>query len=122
MKISPTAIVSPDAELAEGVEIGHYSIIGADVKIGKNTVIGPHTVIDNHTHIGENCHIFHFCSIGAPPQDLKFIGEKTRVIIGDSKDGKGEAPKARFLMKSIFSRNAPANPLKLNSNKSSRSP
>jgi len=84
MKISPTAIISPDAQLEEGVEVGHYSIIGADVKIGKNTIIGPHTIIDNYTHIGEDCNIFQFCSIGAPPQDLKFGGEKTRVVIGNA--------------------------------------
>ena len=84
MKISPTAIISPDAQLEEGVEVGHYSIIGADVRIGKNTIIGPHTVIDNYTHIGEDCNIFQFCSIGAPPQDLKFGGEKTRVVIGNA--------------------------------------
>ena len=83
MKIHPTAIIASDAQLAEGVEVGPYSIIGDDVKIGKNTIIGPHTVIDNYTHIGEGCHIFQFCSIGAPPQDLKFGGEKTRVIIGN---------------------------------------
>lgn len=83
MKIHPTAIIASDAQLEEGVEIGPYAIIGADVKIGKNTVIGPHTVIDNFTHIGKKCHIFQFCSIGAPPQDLKFGGEKTRVIIGN---------------------------------------
>ncbi|MBN1472095.1 MAG: acyl-ACP--UDP-N-acetylglucosamine O-acyltransferase [Syntrophaceae bacterium] len=83
MKIHPTAIIASDAQLEEGVEVGPYAIIGADVKIGKNTVIGPHTVIDNFTHIGEKCHIFQFCSIGAPPQDLKFGGEKTRVIIGN---------------------------------------
>ena len=81
--IHPTAIISPDAQLAEGVEVGPYSIIGADVKIGENTIIGPHTVIDNYTHIGEGCNIFQFCSIGAPPQDLKFGGEKTRVVIGN---------------------------------------
>jgi UDP-N-acetylglucosamine acyltransferase len=83
MKIHPTAIIASDAQLEDGVEIGPYSIIGSDVKIGKNTVIGPHTVIDNFTQIGENCHIFQFCSIGAPPQDLKYGGEKTRVIIGN---------------------------------------
>jgi UDP-N-acetylglucosamine acyltransferase len=83
MKIHPTAIIAPDAQLAEGVEIGPYSIIGADVKIGKNTIIGSHTVIDDYTHIGEGNKIFQFCSIGAPPQDLKFAGEKTRVIIGN---------------------------------------
>lgn len=83
MKIHPTAIIASDAQLDEGVEIGPYTVIGADVKIGKNTVIGPHTVIDNFTHIGEGCHIFQFCSIGGAPQDLKFGGDKTRVIIGN---------------------------------------
>lgn len=83
MKIHPTAIIAPDVQLDEGVEIGPYSIIGNDVTIGKDTVIGPHTVIDNYTQIGEGCRIFQFCSIGAPPQDLKFGGEKTRVVIGN---------------------------------------
>ncbi|HPK53328.1 MAG TPA: acyl-ACP--UDP-N-acetylglucosamine O-acyltransferase [Smithellaceae bacterium] len=83
MKIHPTAIISPDAQLGEGVEIGAYSIIGADVKIGKNTVVGPHAVIDKYTQIGEGCHIFQFASIGADPQDLKFGGERTSVIIGN---------------------------------------
>lgn len=83
MNIHSTAIISPDAQLEEGVEIGPYVVIGSDVKIGKNTIIGPHTVIEDFTHIGEGCHIFQFCSIGAPPQDLKFGGEMTRVIIGN---------------------------------------
>ena len=83
MKIHPTAIIAEDVQLGEGVEIGAYSIIGPDVKIGKDTVIGPHTVIDNYTQIGEGCKILQFCSIGAPPQDLKFGGEKTGVIIGN---------------------------------------
>ncbi|HOC59574.1 MAG: acyl-ACP--UDP-N-acetylglucosamine O-acyltransferase [Syntrophaceae bacterium] len=83
MKIHPTAILAPDVQLGDGVEIGPYSIIGSDVVIGKNTVIGPHVVIDDYTHIGEGCRIFQFCSIGALPQDLKFGGEKTRVVIGN---------------------------------------
>ncbi len=83
MNIHSTAIVAPDAELGEGVEIGPYSIIGKEVKIGRHTIIGPHAVIDDFTQIGENCHIFQFASIGAPPQDLKFAGEKTSVVIGN---------------------------------------
>lgn len=83
MKIHKTAIVSPHANLAEGVEIGPYTIIEADVHIGKNTVIGPHVVIDSHTDIGEDCHILQFAAIGAPPQDLKYKGEETRVVIGN---------------------------------------
>jgi len=83
MNIHPTAIVSPDAHLAEGVEIGPYSIIDSDVHIGKNTIIGPHVVIKAHTDIGEGCRFFQFSSIGEVPQDLKFKGETTRVVIGN---------------------------------------
>jgi UDP-N-acetylglucosamine acyltransferase len=83
MKIHPTAIVSSDARLGEGVQIGPYSIIGPDVTIGENTIIGPHVVIEQQTDIGKNCHILQFSSIGADPQDLKFKGEKTRVVIGN---------------------------------------
>lgn len=83
MNIHKTAIVSPDAKIADGVKIGPYAIIEADVTIGKNTVIGPHAVIDSHTDIGEDCRIFQFAAIGALPQDLKYKGELTRVIIGN---------------------------------------
>lgn len=84
MSIHPTAIISPDAKLAEGVEVGPYSIIGPSVTIGKGTKIGPHVVIESHTDIGENCNILQFTSIGATPQDLKYRGEETRVVIGNN--------------------------------------
>jgi len=83
MKIHPTAIISPDAELGEEVEIGPYTIIGPKVIIGRGTIIGPHVVIEGLTEIGENCRIMQFAAIGAPPQDLKFQGEETKVIIGN---------------------------------------
>jgi UDP-N-acetylglucosamine acyltransferase len=83
MKIHPTAIISPDCELAEGVEIGPYAVIGPDVHIGENTVIGSHVVIEAHTDIGARCRVFQFASIGVQPQDLKFRGEATRVVIGN---------------------------------------
>nr|UOP04308.1 acyl-ACP--UDP-N-acetylglucosamine O-acyltransferase [Conchiformibius kuhniae] len=81
--IHPTAIVHPDAELAENVCIGAYSVIGAHVRIGARTQIGAHVVIDYHTEIGEDNHIFQFASLGAIPQDKKYRGEPTRLIIGD---------------------------------------
>jgi len=84
MGIHPTAIISPEAKLAEDVEIGPYSIIGPDVEIGKGTVVGPHAVIEGPTRIGTGCRIFQFASIGAPPQDLKFKGERCEVIIGNN--------------------------------------
>ncbi len=83
MKIHPTAIISPEAEISDDVEIGAYSIIGPDVHIGKQTVVGSHVVIETHTDIGERCRIYQFAAIGAAPQDLKYRGEKTRVIIGN---------------------------------------
>ena len=82
MNIHPTAVVSHKARIEEGVEIGPYSIIDSDVRIGKNTIIGPHVVIKAHTDIGEGCRFFQFSSIGEVPQDLKFKGEETKVIIG----------------------------------------
>ena len=82
MNIHPTVIVSQEAHLEEGVKIGPYSIIEADVHIGRNTMIEPHVIIRARTDIGEECRIFQFCSIGEVPQDLKYKGEETRVIIG----------------------------------------
>jgi UDP-N-acetylglucosamine acyltransferase len=84
MKIHPTAIISPDAKIAENVEIGPYTIIGPDVTIGKGTVIGPHVVIEEQTDIGERCNISQFAALGGKPQDLKFRGERTRVVIGNN--------------------------------------
>jgi len=81
--IHPTAIVHPKAELDEGVEIGPYSIIAENVKIGKDTNVSSHVTIEKFTQIGERCHIYQFVSIGTPPQDLKFKGEKSDLIIGD---------------------------------------
>jgi len=74
--------VSPKAELDSEIEIGPYSIVGDKVKIGKNTRIGPHVVLEGQAEIGQNCQIFPFASIGSIPQDLKFKGEESQVIIG----------------------------------------
>lgn len=81
--IHSTAIVSSAAELAKDVEVGPYSIIGDDVQIGAGTEIGSHVVIKGTTEIGENNRIFQFASIGEDPQDKKYDGEKTRLVIGD---------------------------------------
>jgi UDP-N-acetylglucosamine acyltransferase len=80
--IHSTAIVDPKAELAANVKIGPYSIIGENVFIGSGTVIGSHVVIDPYVTIGPDCKIFQYAAIGAPPQSLKFKGEKTYVKIG----------------------------------------
>ena len=80
--IHSTAIVNPKAELDKNVEIGPYSIIGENVFIGSDTVIGSHVVIDPYVTIGSDCRIFQYAAIGAPPQSLKFKGEKTYAKIG----------------------------------------
>ena len=82
--IHPTAIVDPNAKLGENVKIGAYSIIGPEVTIGNGTIVESHVVIEGETIIGENNYIFSFASIGKEPQDLKFAGEKTRVVIGNN--------------------------------------
>lgn len=81
--IHPTAIIHPEAKLGAGVSVGAYSIIEANVEIGDNTRIGPHVVITGHTTIGRDNRIFQFCSLGEVPQDKKYAGESTRLVIGD---------------------------------------
>ncbi len=81
-EIHPTAIIHPKAELAEGVGVGPYSVIGEHVKIGRGTQAASHVVIEGFTEIGEDCRIFPFATIGTIPQDLKFSGEESRIIIG----------------------------------------
>lgn len=80
----PTAIIHPNAKLADEVQVGAFSIIGEHVQIGEGTVVGPHVVIDGHTTIGKNNRIFQFGSIGEIPQDKKYKGEPTQLIIGDN--------------------------------------
>ena len=80
--IHPTAIVHPKARLSEAVEIGPYSVVGEHVKLGRGVQVAAHVVIDGQTEIGEGCRIFPFASIGLVPQDLKFKGEESSVVIG----------------------------------------
>lgn len=81
--IHPTAIVAAAAALAPDVRVGPYAIIGPRVRIGAGTVVGPHVVIEGHTTIGARNHIFQFASVGAVPQDLKYHGEDSQLVIGD---------------------------------------
>jgi UDP-N-acetylglucosamine acyltransferase len=81
--IDPRAIVDASARIGPDVEIGPYAVIGADVEIGRGSRIGPHVVLKGPTTIGEENHIFQFASIGDDPQDKKYKGELTRLVIGD---------------------------------------
>jgi len=80
--IHPSAIIDPKAEIDTDVEIGPYSVIADNVSIGSGTVIGPHVTVAPYVSIEPDCHIFQFASVGAPPQAVKFKGEKTYVKIG----------------------------------------
>ena len=83
MPIHASAIVDPKAELDSTVEVGPFSVIGPHVKIGARTKIGPHMVIAGHTTIGQD-NVFHgSATIGGDPQDKKYKGEPTELIIGD---------------------------------------
>ncbi|MCI4566845.1 acyl-ACP--UDP-N-acetylglucosamine O-acyltransferase [Lysobacter sp. CFH 32150] len=81
--IHPSALIDPAAKLGANVRVGAYSVIGADVEIGDGTIIGPHCTIDGPTRIGRDNHIHGHASIGGDPQDKKFAGERTELVIGD---------------------------------------
>ncbi len=80
--IDPTARVHPRAELGEGTVVGPHVVIGEHVKIGARCRVGASTVVDGWTEIGDETEIFPFGSFGLIPQDLKFKGEETRLVIG----------------------------------------
>ena len=82
--IHNTAIIDRRAKISSNVNIGPYSIIGPDVEIEENTIIHSHVNLEGNTKIGKNNQIFPFSSIGTPPQDLKYKGEKNKLIIGDN--------------------------------------
>jgi UDP-N-acetylglucosamine acyltransferase len=83
-QVHPTALVDPAARLADDVEVGAFSIVGPKVTIGPGSRIGPHVVVTGRTTIGRNTRIFQFASIGEEPQDKKYNGEDTELIIGDN--------------------------------------
>lgn len=82
--IHPSAIVHPKAELGKNVSVGAYSIIGPNVIIGDNTIIDAHVIIHGYTTIGKGCYIYPGAVLGTHPQDLKYKGGQSYLIIGDS--------------------------------------
>jgi len=81
--IDPRAVVDPGAEIAEGVEVGPFAVIGPGVRIGAGSWIGPHAVVKGPTVLGRDTRVFQFASIGDAPQDRKYAGEPTRLVVGD---------------------------------------
>jgi UDP-N-acetylglucosamine acyltransferase len=82
-QIHPTAIVAAGAELADDVVVGPYVTIGPKVRIGSGSSIGAHASIDGRTTIGRNNRIFAHAALGGEPQDKKYRGEDTELVIGD---------------------------------------
>jgi len=83
-KVHPNAFVDPKAELHDGVIISQGAIIGPNVSIGERTEIGPNSFITGRTQIGKNNKVFPNVFIGLDPQDLKYKGASTEVVIGDN--------------------------------------
>ncbi|MBD3271524.1 MAG: acyl-ACP--UDP-N-acetylglucosamine O-acyltransferase [Elusimicrobia bacterium] len=79
--IHETSIIDPSSSIGNDVEIGPYAVVGTNVSIGDRTKIGPHAVLEC-VQIGPDCHVYPGASIGCAPQDLKYAGEDTRLIIG----------------------------------------
>ena len=82
--IHPTAVIADGAKIASDVVIGPYSIIGADVSLASNVKINAHVIVDGNTSVGAGTEIFPFSAIGMIPQDKKFSGEDSSLVIGEN--------------------------------------
>ncbi|MFC7332073.1 acyl-ACP--UDP-N-acetylglucosamine O-acyltransferase [Rhodocista pekingensis] len=80
--IHPTAVVDPAARLGEGVFIGPFCVVGPAVELGDRVTLHSHVVVEGRTRIGEGTVVFPFASLGHPPQDLKYKGEPSELVIG----------------------------------------
>src|SRR5690349_14228129 len=81
--IHPTAILGPHVKLGKDVKIGPYCVLDGEVTLGEGTELKSHVAIGGHTAIGAHCTIFPFASLGHAPQDLKYKGEPSQLVIGD---------------------------------------
>lgn len=81
-KIHPSSIIEDGAQLGDNVTIGPFCTVGADVTLGDNVTLKSHVVVDGWTQVGAGTTIYPFAAIGTAPQDLKYDGEKTQLIIG----------------------------------------
>jgi UDP-N-acetylglucosamine acyltransferase len=82
--IHPTAIIASSAQLGQEVSVGPYAVIEGNVTISDGCSIGPHALIQSGTRLGKKCCVFHGAAVGGIPQDKKFAGEETLLIIGDN--------------------------------------
>lgn len=83
MEIHPTAVVSPRAELAPDVRVGPYAVVEDDVRVGAGCEIGAHAVVKRFTTLGERNRVYEHATLGGEPQDTKFRGEPSALVVGD---------------------------------------
>jgi UDP-N-acetylglucosamine acyltransferase len=83
VSVHPTAIIDPRARLAAGVGVGPYSVIGAEVEIDERSTVGAHALIEGPTKVGRGNRIGAYAAIGGDPQDKKYHGERSTLVIGD---------------------------------------
>jgi UDP-N-acetylglucosamine acyltransferase len=83
MGVHPTAVVSPRAELGAGVSVGPYAVVEEGARVGAGCEIGAHAVVKRHTVLGERNRVFEGAVLGGEPQDVKFRGEASRLVVGD---------------------------------------
>ncbi|MBT9243893.1 acyl-ACP--UDP-N-acetylglucosamine O-acyltransferase [Gemmobacter fulvus] len=81
-RIHPAAVVEPGAQIAAGVEIGPFAVVGPEVRLAEGVVVKPHAIVTGWTDVGAGTVIFPGACVGEVPQDLKFRGERTRLVIG----------------------------------------
>lgn len=82
MPIHPTAVVHESASIHPRAEVGPYAVVGASVVVGAGTRIGPHAIVDGPAVLGEDNVVHGHAALGGPPQDLKYAGEPTRLVVG----------------------------------------
>lgn len=83
MAIHPTAVVEPGARVDPSCEIGPFAVVGPDVVLGPRNVLAAHAVVKGHTTLGAENRVFSHAVVGEIPQDLKYKGEPTRLVVGD---------------------------------------
>ena len=83
VSLHPTAVVSPNAALGPGVRIGPYAVIEEDAILGAGCEVGAHAVIKKYTSLGQRNRVFEHAVLGGEPQDVKFKGERSALVIGD---------------------------------------
>ena len=104
--IHPTAIIDPKAELASDVTIGPYAVVGPQVRLGPGVELRPHALVTGNTEVGAETVIYSFASVGEIPQDQKYRGESTRLVIG----ARNTRPRATGVRDSMSSGLAPTLP------------